>query len=82
MSRTSNQPKQTKQTSFAESGTSPTDSLQLLTSSDVSRLLKISGKTIQRKRKDGSLPFVMLGGTVRFRRSAIAKLLDASAVAA
>lgn len=42
---------------------------QLLTKQDASRILGISTKTLDRERSRRKLGFVMVGGSVRFRRA-------------
>jgi len=52
------------------------ESLELLTANEVCNLLCVSKKTLQRRRRSGSIPFVILGtNCIRFRRSALEQLL-------
>lgn len=51
----------------------------LLTVRDVSAMLQVSRRTLQRWEKDGKLTPVRIGTTVRYRKADIAGLLKASA---
>jgi len=46
---------------------------------DVARRLNVDEKTVQRWARDGVLPAVRLGGTVRFDRAEIEKTITAAA---
>jgi predicted site-specific integrase-resolvase len=52
------------------------ESLELLTANEVCHLLKLSKKSLQRRRRAGTLPFIVLGqNCIRFKRSAIELLV-------
>jgi len=59
------------------------ESLELLTANEVCHLLKLSKKSLQRRRNSGSIPFIMLGqNCIRYKRSAIESLIRVGEVAA
>ena len=57
-------------------------SLGLLTIPDVAGLLKISIPTVRRLQQQRKLPFIKVGGSVRFTKSDIASYLEKGRVRA
>jgi excisionase family DNA binding protein len=51
-------------------------SLALFTISDVAELLKVSVRTVRRLQQQRKIPFVKVGGVVRFARSDLASYLE------
>lgn len=47
-----------------------------LTDRDLSKILKISRRTLQDYRSNGIIPYIMLGGKVLYRESDIRRMLD------
>lgn len=47
-----------------------------LTDRDLSKILKISRRTLQDYRSNGIIPYIMLGGKVLYRESDIQRMLD------
>jgi excisionase family DNA binding protein len=54
----------------------------LLTLSDVAEILKISVPTVRRLQQQRKIPFVKVGGSIRFARSDVASYLAARRVRA
>jgi excisionase family DNA binding protein len=54
----------------------------LLTIHDVAELLKLSVSTVRRLQRQRKIPFVKVGGSVRFVRSDLAAYLDGRRVSA
>lgn len=50
---------------------------ELLTAAEVAAIFKVRSQTIYRWGKDGTLETVTVGGTVRFRKSSVDRLLGA-----
>jgi len=51
-------------------------SLALFTIADVAELLKVSVRTVRRLQQQRKIPFIKVGGAVRFARSDIASYLE------
>lgn len=54
----------------------------LLTISEVAELLKISAWTVRRLQRQRKIPFVKIGGSVRFKRSDLTAYLERRRVGA
>jgi len=54
----------------------------LLTLSDVAEILKVSVPTVRRLQQQRKIPFVKVGGSIRFARSDVASYLAARRVRA
>lgn len=54
----------------------------LLTLSDVAEILKISVPTVRRLQQQRKIPFIKVGGSIRFARSDVASYLAARRVRA
>lgn len=52
------------------------DGKELLKSSEVRKMLKISSKTLQNLRINGTLPYTKLGGVIYYSHKDILKMLD------
>jgi excisionase family DNA binding protein len=50
--------------------------LGLLTIADVAELLKLSASTVRRLQQQRKIPFIKVGGRIRFTRSDIASYLE------
>jgi|GEM_PF-489570 len=58
----------------------PDSNLQLLTVSEVARFLKISKTGVRRLQQQRRIPFLKIGGSIRFAKSDIAEYLARSRV--
>ncbi len=56
--------------------------IELLTIKDVAELLKVSTTTIRRLQQGRHLPFIKVGGAVRFAKSDLAEYLEKARVEA
>jgi excisionase family DNA binding protein len=52
---------------------------RLLTTKDLQEIFSVSDKTIKRWRKNGTLPFVQIGGAIRFRTEDVQAAIEAGA---
>ena len=53
------------------------DGERYLTDREVAEILKVSRRTLQEYRNDGVLPYILLGGKVLYRESALERVLEA-----
>ena len=52
------------------------DGERYLTDKEVSQILKVSRRTLQEYRKDGVIPYMLLGGKVLYRESDLERILE------
>lgn len=67
-------------TSYALAGGLPHTKVKLLKNREVSQILRVSQRTVQRIIKSGGLPYVKIRGQIRFRPQDVDAYIDAHLV--